>query len=89
MRLPPLTGCVVLVPVKAFGEAKARLAPTLDAKLPEAKRKELARSYANRAMDYLRRAVTLGYHDAAHTRQDTDLDVLRDRDDFKKILGEI
>lgn len=30
MRLPPLTGCVVLVPVKAFGEAKARLAPTVD-----------------------------------------------------------
>ncbi len=31
MRLPALTGSVVLVPVKAFGEAKARLAPTLDA----------------------------------------------------------
>ncbi len=31
VRLPPLTGCVVLIPVKAFGAAKARLAPTLDA----------------------------------------------------------
>jgi len=31
VRLPPLTGCVVLVPVKAFGTAKARLAPSLDA----------------------------------------------------------
>jgi 2-phospho-L-lactate guanylyltransferase len=28
--LPPLTGSVVLVPVKAFGQAKARLATSLD-----------------------------------------------------------
>jgi len=30
VRLPPLTGCVVLVPVKAFAQAKERLSPTLD-----------------------------------------------------------
>ncbi|HEY5026339.1 MAG TPA: 2-phospho-L-lactate guanylyltransferase [Acidimicrobiales bacterium] len=42
VRLPPLTGSVVLVPVKAFGTAKARLAPTLDA----AGRAELARIMA-------------------------------------------
>lgn len=46
MRLPPLTGCVVLVPVKAFGEAKARLAPTLDA----AGRDALARVMAARVL---------------------------------------
>jgi 2-phospho-L-lactate guanylyltransferase len=45
-RLPPLTGCVVLVPVKAFGEAKARLAPTLDA----AGRDALARAMAGRVL---------------------------------------
>ena len=46
VRLPPLTGCVVLVPVKAFGAAKARLAPTLDA----AGRETLAREMAARVL---------------------------------------
>jgi len=46
VRLPPLTGCVVLVPVKAFGAAKARLAPTLDA----AGRETLARAMAARVL---------------------------------------
>ena len=46
VRLPPLTGCVVLVPVKAFAEAKARLAPTLDA----AGRDALARVMAERVL---------------------------------------
>jgi len=46
VRLPSLTGCVVLVPVKAFGEAKARLAPTLDA----AGRDALARVMAARVL---------------------------------------
>jgi 2-phospho-L-lactate/phosphoenolpyruvate guanylyltransferase len=46
VRLPPLAGCVVLIPVKAFGEAKARLAPTLDA----AGREDLARAMATRVI---------------------------------------
>jgi 2-phospho-L-lactate guanylyltransferase len=46
VRLPPLSGCVVLIPVKAFGEAKARLAPTLDA----AGREDLARAMATRVI---------------------------------------
>jgi len=46
VRLPPLTGCVVLVPVKAFGAAKARLAPTLD----PAGRDALARVMAARVL---------------------------------------
>jgi 2-phospho-L-lactate guanylyltransferase len=41
-----LTGCVVLVPVKAFGAAKARLAPSLDA----AGRDALARAMADRVI---------------------------------------
>lgn len=44
--LPPLTGCVVLVPVKAFTSAKARLAPSLDATT----RAELARAMAERVL---------------------------------------
>lgn len=46
VRLPPLTGSVVLVPVKAFGAAKARLAPTLDG----AGRDALARVMAGRVL---------------------------------------
>jgi 2-phospho-L-lactate guanylyltransferase len=46
VRLPALTGSVVLVPVKAFGAAKARLAPTLD----PAGRDALARAMATRVL---------------------------------------
>ena len=44
--LPRLDGCVVLVPVKSFTAAKARLAPTLD----PAARARLARSMAQRVV---------------------------------------
>jgi hypothetical protein len=41
---------------------------------------------ADRAMATLRRAVAAGYHDHAHMRTDTDLDVLRPRDDFRRLM---
>jgi serine/threonine protein kinase/tetratricopeptide (TPR) repeat protein len=41
---------------------------------------------ADRAMAWLTRAVAAGYHDAAGLRQDTDLDALRDRPDFAKLV---
>ena len=44
--LPPLTGCVVLVPVKAFASAKERLAPSLDPR----GRAELSRLMAARVL---------------------------------------
>jgi 2-phospho-L-lactate guanylyltransferase len=44
--LPQLEGCVVLVPVKAFGTGKARLAPRLD----PARRAELSRLMATRVL---------------------------------------
>ncbi|MHB8681122.1 MAG: 2-phospho-L-lactate guanylyltransferase [Acidimicrobiales bacterium] len=44
--LPPLGGCVVLVPVKAFDRAKERLAPSLG----PAHRAELARVMAERVL---------------------------------------
>jgi hypothetical protein len=34
-------------------------------------------------------ASTFPYTDAAHMKQDKDLDALRDRDDFKKLLAEL
>jgi eukaryotic-like serine/threonine-protein kinase len=43
-------------------------------------------AYADRAMDLLRKAVQAGYNDAAHMAKDTDLDPLRGRDDFRKLI---
>jgi hypothetical protein len=45
--------------------------------------------YADRAIELRHQAVKAGYHDAAHMKQDTDLDALRGRDDFKKLLAEL
>ena len=45
--------------------------------------------HADRAMELLRKAVGAGYKDAAHMKRDTDLDSLRERPDFKKLLAEL
>lgn len=44
--------------------------------------------YADRAMELLHKAVKAGYKDAVHMATDSDLDALRDRADFKKLLTE-
>jgi eukaryotic-like serine/threonine-protein kinase len=44
---------------------------------------------AERAMDWLRRAIGAGYHDALLMKEDTDLSSLRDREDFKKLLADL
>jgi hypothetical protein len=44
-------------------------------------------AYADRAMELLHKAVQAGYNDAAHLKQDTDLDFIRGRDDFKKLVA--
>jgi 2-phospho-L-lactate/phosphoenolpyruvate guanylyltransferase len=46
-EVPHLAGCVVLIPVKAFAEGKARLAPTLDRQ----GRAELSRTMATRVLE--------------------------------------
>jgi tetratricopeptide (TPR) repeat protein len=50
---------------------------------------KLHHQYAARAVEILRQAVAKGYKEAAHMRQDRDLDALRERDDFKKLLAEL
>jgi tetratricopeptide (TPR) repeat protein len=60
-----------------------------EAKLSEARRQELAKSYGDRALQALRQAVAKGYKDADHLKKDPDLDPLRGRDDFRKLLGEV
>jgi hypothetical protein len=44
---------------------------------------------ADKAMEVLRRAVAAGFRDVAHMRTDTDLDALRGREDFKKLMAEL
>ena len=40
-------------------------------------------------MDTLRRAVAAGFRNVGSFRTDPDLDALRSRDDFKKLVGEL
>jgi hypothetical protein len=60
-----------------------------DGKLVTAERDKLAEQYASRAFDLLRQAIQKGYKDVAHMKKDKDLDALRDREDFKKLLAEL
>ncbi len=48
-----------------------------------------AATEADLAMDWFAKAVAAGYGNLARIRQDTDLDALRDREDFKKLLGDM
>ena len=45
--------------------------------------------YTDRAMELLHKAVKAGYKDAASMKQDTDLDLLRSRADFQKLIAEV
>jgi serine/threonine-protein kinase len=57
--------------------------------VPRADKPEQQEKYAAHAVELLRRAVARGYKDAAEMSKDTDLDALRKRDDFKKLLAEL
>jgi hypothetical protein len=41
------------------------------------------------AMAWLPKAVAAGYKDVASIRKDADLDFLRDREDFQKLVAEL
>jgi tetratricopeptide (TPR) repeat protein len=60
-----------------------------DPKTPHADAPRLAKEQADLAMGWLHRAVAAGYKDAAHMKKDEDLDALREREDFKKLLAEL
>ena len=60
-----------------------------DTKIPEAKRKELARNYGDQAVAALQKAVQKGYADVVHAKSDKDLDSIRSREDFKKLVAEL
>ena len=61
----------------------------VDPKTPAADATRLATEEADRAMAWLHRAVAAGFKDAGHMLKDTDLDALRGREDFKKLLAQL
>jgi hypothetical protein len=58
-------------------------------KLDDKQRQEAALFYGDAAMKLLRDAVSKGYKDVAHMKKDTDLDPLRQRGDFQKVVAEL
>jgi serine/threonine protein kinase len=60
-----------------------------DAELPEARRKELSQSYAQQALALLQQALTHGFKDVARMKKDPNLEPLRPRDEFRKLLAEL
>ncbi|HET6576118.1 MAG TPA: serine/threonine-protein kinase, partial [Fimbriiglobus sp.] len=60
-----------------------------DPKTPPADAAGLAKEQADLAMAWLHKAVAAGFSNASHMKQDKDLDALRERADFKKLLAEL
>jgi tetratricopeptide (TPR) repeat protein len=64
-----------------------------DARLSPAERENLADKYGGRAVELLRMAQATGYFQdpgrLAHMKQDKDLDAIRARPDFQKLLAEV
>ena len=60
-----------------------------DPKTPGADATRLAKEEADRALAWLKQAVAAGFRDVAHMKRDKDLDCLRTRDDFKKLIAEL
>jgi tetratricopeptide (TPR) repeat protein len=54
-----------------------------------AKATDKKQEYADRAMELLRKAVLAGWKNGAHMTWDPDLDPLREREDFKKLLADL
>jgi serine/threonine protein kinase/tetratricopeptide (TPR) repeat protein len=69
----------------------ARCVPLVgqDSQQPETRRRELAKAYSDRAVAALRQAVQHGYKDLAHIQKDKDLEPLRSRADFQKLLAKL
>ncbi len=57
--------------------------------LASAKVADKKKEYADRAMELLQQAVKVGWNDLEQTANDTALDPLRDREDFKKLLADL
>jgi serine/threonine protein kinase len=69
--------------------SRASAAADHDTKFSTADRARLKARYADRAMEYLRQAVAEGWRSPSVAKKDTDLDPLRARQDFQKLLAEL
>jgi hypothetical protein len=58
-------------------------------KLDDKQRKEAARYYADAAMKQLRHAVSKAFKDVSQLKKDADLDLLRQREDFQRLVAEL
>jgi tetratricopeptide (TPR) repeat protein len=56
-------------------------------RLDDKQRKVAVQFYGDAAMKFLREAVNKGFKDVAHMKRDTDLDRLRQREDFLKLVA--
>jgi eukaryotic-like serine/threonine-protein kinase len=61
----------------------------VQSKTPRADAVRLAEDDADRAMEWLQKAVAAGYKNAAQIKKDADLDSLRVREDFKKLVADL
>jgi serine/threonine protein kinase/tetratricopeptide (TPR) repeat protein len=69
--------------------ARSSAAAANDGKLAHADRAKLQAQYAARAMELLRQALANGFQNAALLKGDKDLDPLRGREDFQKLVREV
>jgi tetratricopeptide (TPR) repeat protein/serine/threonine protein kinase len=60
-----------------------------DTQVEAARRKELARGYADRALALLRLAFERGYRNTAHLQKSPDLEPLRGRPELEKLLADL
>jgi serine/threonine protein kinase/tetratricopeptide (TPR) repeat protein len=67
----------------------AAVVASKEAGLDQARRKELAQGYADRAMMRLRQAVERGFKDVERMQKDPRLEPLRERPEFRKLLAEL
>ena len=44
---------------------------------------------ADKAMDWLKKAISAGFADVRHMKQDQDLEALRDRQDFRQLAADL
>jgi serine/threonine-protein kinase len=71
------------------GDALYGIASVFSLASAKTKEPDQAERYAGRAVTVLRQAVAKGYTNIEQMKRDTDLDPLRQRDDFKKLLQEL
>jgi serine/threonine-protein kinase len=69
--------------------ARSTAAVVKNAGLPESTRKELAQSYGDQAVKLLREAVEKGLNNLSEIEHNTDLGVLHDRPDYRRLLTEL